>query len=80
MEPLGQYGISNKSGRRWPAIMLVVVTALAYAAVARPPAPESGPSVEQDIRMPVASPPLEPSRPDLFAEPRISDDIETPQN
>jgi len=66
------------NGRRVPASLLLALLLLAAAAfswyLAReaPQAPPPGP-LPGEARIPVANPPLEPDRPDLFEEPRIEE-------
>jgi hypothetical protein len=81
MNPLGRFHKATKTGRRWPAILLAVLIALTYAAIGKSGVPGTTDNEKYDeIRLPVANPPLEPGRPDLLAEPRITDDNELPRN
>jgi hypothetical protein len=53
---------------------MAILLGLTYMAIGQARNSECETSSHDGIRLPVATPPLEPSRPDLFAEPRITDD------
>jgi len=57
--------------RQKTAIVMLVLTALGVGIYGYLETSEPLAVSENDLRMPIANPPLEPERPDLIGEPRI---------
>ena len=65
--------LAEATNRFTLATVLLVLAALAFEAYRFFDARDRATAAATDFRMPVANPPVEPTRPDLFEEPRIDE-------